>query len=91
MIEFSRRQPEGAMEMLGDSYRLPEEDLRVILAQIAEICVSPEFQSLRHELETIYQRAEADNAGVAAFQDALYTLLIQNERIVIGKPRLSES
>lgn len=76
--------------MVGNTYLLPEEDLRAILTQIAEICVSPEFQNLRHELEIIYQRAEADNAGVAAFQDALYTLLSQNDQIVVAKPRLSE-
>ncbi len=48
-----------------------------MLTRIAEICVSPEFQNLRRELEAIYQRAETDNAGVTAFQDALYAFLIQ--------------
>ncbi|MGI6128895.1 MAG: hypothetical protein ACOYEO_02220 [bacterium] len=65
--------------MRGNCYPLPEEDLKAMLAQIAEICISPEFNNLRNELETIYQRAEADNAGIAAFQDALYAFLIQND------------
>lgn len=90
MIEFSRRQPEGAMGMAEDTCFLPEEDLHAILTQIAEICVSPEFQNLRYELETIYKRAETENAGVAAFQDALYTLLVQDNKTILARPRLSE-
>ena len=73
--------------MRDDTYHLAEEDLKAMLARIAEICVSPEFQNLRRELETIYQRAEAENAGMVAFQDALYALLIQNDDTVSRQPR----
>lgn len=73
--------------MRDNTYPLPEEDLKAMLAQIAEICVSPEFQNLRRELETIYQRAEAENAGLVAFQDALYALLSQNDDTTSRQPR----
>ncbi|NLG86928.1 MAG: hypothetical protein GX489_06900 [Firmicutes bacterium] len=73
--------------MRDNTHQLAEEDLKAMLAQIAEICMSPEFQSLRRELETIYQRAQAENAGTIAFQDALYALLIQNDDAIIRQPR----
>ena len=76
--------------MPGSNYPLPEEDFKAMLTRISEICVSPEFQNLRRELEAIYQRAETDNAGVTAFQDALYDFLIQNDSTAGSKPRLAE-
>ncbi|MFZ5591260.1 MAG: hypothetical protein ACOY81_05595 [Bacillota bacterium] len=56
-----------------------EEEIKEWLGQIAVICLSEDFQSLRWELEAIYQKANVADAGVAAFQDALYAFLAQAE------------
>ncbi|MDI3538015.1 MAG: hypothetical protein PWP12_47 [Bacillota bacterium] len=61
------------------SWELPEEELKDILARIARICTSREFQELRLELEAIYRRENPENACLAAFQDALYALFVQGE------------
>ncbi|BCV24978.1 MAG TPA: hypothetical protein GXX50_00130 [Firmicutes bacterium] len=65
--------------MEGGWDQLPEEELKAMLARIARICASQEFQDLRLELEGIYRQANAENPYLAAFQDALYALLVQGE------------
>ncbi|MGI6604196.1 MAG: hypothetical protein GX062_05250 [Firmicutes bacterium] len=75
--------------MEDSRYQLPEAELKAMLARIARICVSQEFQSLRAELENIYRREDAENSYLTAFQDALYALLIQGEEPILGgKSRL---
>lgn len=64
----------------------PERDERhlKILQQakhISEICHSGEFQALRKELEIIYLDAGIKQAVLRAFQDALYTMIIQEEMV----------
>lgn len=46
--------------------------------RITRLCFSPEFCNLRRELEYIYGCDCADTAR-QAFQDALYTLMVQEE------------
>lgn len=58
-----------------------EEDFKKLLKQIARICLSEEFLSLRQELEGLYNNSDLENAMVAAFQDALYSILAQEEAI----------
>lgn len=60
-------------------FDLPEEEMKKWLNHIALICLSEEFQSLKQELEVIYLRSNVDNAGLVAFQDALYSFLAQEE------------
>lgn len=74
--------------MEGGQFQLPEEELKAILARIARICVSQEFQSLRLELENIYRRENAENPYVVAFQDALYALLVQGEEVLGSNSQL---
>ncbi|WP_066635298.1 hypothetical protein [Desulfolucanica intricata] len=57
----------------------PEEEIKKWLNHIAVICLSEEFQSLKKELESIYLQSNLDNVRLAAFQDALYAFLAQEE------------
>lgn len=56
-----------------------EDELKRFIQQISAICMSEEFQVLRKELEAMYLRCKVDNAGTIAFQDALYSLLVQED------------
>ncbi|HHY91926.1 MAG TPA: hypothetical protein GX511_01135 [Firmicutes bacterium] len=73
--------------MEGSWDQLPDEELKAMLARIARICASREFQDLRVELESIYRQENAENPYLTAFQDALYALLAQGEEALGGKPR----
>lgn len=57
----------------------PEEEIKKWLSHIALICLSEEFQSLKLELETIYDQSNIENVRLTAFQDALYAFLAQGE------------
>lgn len=57
----------------------PEEEKKNLLSHIAMICLSEEFQSLKLELETIYNQSNVENVRFTAFQDALYAFLAQEE------------
>ncbi|TEB06751.1 hypothetical protein Psch_00283 [Pelotomaculum schinkii] len=57
----------------------PEEEIKKLLSHIAMICLSEEFQSLKLELETIYNQSNVENVRLTAFQDALYAFLAQEE------------
>ena len=56
-----------------------DEEMKKLICQIAEICLSEEFQSLRTELELLYFNSGMENALLSAFQDALITMLAQND------------
>jgi len=56
-----------------------EEELKRFIKKISVICLSDEFQNLKKELEIMYLRCKMDNALMVAFQDALFTLLAQEE------------
>ena len=56
-----------------------DEEFKEFVQQIAVICLSEEFANLRQELERIYCKSELDNAMQVAFQDALYSILAQEE------------
>ncbi len=59
---------------------LPEEEIKKWLNHIALICLSEDFQNLKKELEKIYLQADTEeDAQIAAFQDALYAFLAQEE------------
>lgn len=59
---------------------LPEAEMKKWLNHIALICLSEDFQNLKRELEKIYQQANTEeDAQIAAFQDALYAFLAQEE------------
>ncbi len=60
-------------------FDLPEEEIKKWLNQIAFICLSEEFQSLKKELETIYVESNVENVRLTAFQDALYAFLNQDD------------
>ncbi|AEF94343.1 hypothetical protein Desca_1488 [Desulfotomaculum nigrificans CO-1-SRB] len=57
----------------------PEEEVKRWLKHIALICVSEEFQCLKRELESLYVKSNMDNVRIAAFQDALYAFLAQED------------
>ncbi len=58
-----------------------EEEIRKIISQVAEICLSKEFVDLKNELESIYFKNGIENALLTAFQDALYAILAQQEQV----------
>jgi hypothetical protein len=60
-------------------FDFPEEEIKKWLSQIAFICLSEEFQSLKKELETIYIESNVENVRLTAFQDALYAFLNQDD------------
>jgi predicted transcriptional regulator len=57
----------------------PEEEIKRWVNHIALICLSDDFQKLKKELETIYSRSSVEDFRTAAFQDALYAFLAQEE------------
>lgn len=60
-------------------FDFPEEEIKKWLNHIALICLSEEFQSLKKELEAIYLQSKVENVQLAAFQDALYAFLNQDD------------
>lgn len=60
-------------------FGFPDEEIRKWLNHIALICLSEEFQSLKKELEAIYLQSNVENVQLAAFQDALYAFLNQDD------------
>ncbi len=60
-----------------------EQDVIRFVQNIAEICFSEEFNSLREELEFTYFNAKVDNAFITAFQDALFAILAQNNSVLM--------
>lgn len=56
-----------------------DEEVKKLLHKVALICLSEEFKELRRELEAIYHKYQEEDAPVSAFQDALFTLLAQDE------------
>lgn len=65
-----------------------EEEIRRIINQIAEICLSKEFVELKNELERIYFKNGIENALLTAFQDALYSILVQQEGVRSGRAHI---
>lgn len=47
--------------------------------RITGLCLSPEFTNLRRELEQLYRKDGSEWPVRQAFQDALYTLMVQEE------------
>lgn len=56
-----------------------ENELREMARKLAEICLSPEFRGLRRELEKFYRQSGLANPARVAFQDALFSLLMERE------------
>ena len=56
-----------------------DEEIRKMINQFAEICLSKEFIELKTELEQVYFRNGVENALLTAFQDAMYAILAQQE------------
>lgn len=55
-------------------------DLIRVVQQIAQICLSEEFIALKKELEELYAGTpQTERACTTAFQDALYTMIAQEE------------
>ncbi|MFA5881764.1 MAG: hypothetical protein WC834_06155 [Eubacteriales bacterium] len=65
-----------------------EEEIRRIINQVAEICLSKEFVELKNELERIYFKNGIENALLTAFQDALYSILVQQEGVRSGRAHI---
>ncbi len=55
------------------------QNLKLVVQQISQICLSEEFLALTRELETLYSRNQTERASILAFQDALYALIAQKE------------
>lgn len=56
------------------------QEIRNQVQYITAICLSEEFLALKKELEKIYKRSTPEeHAAILAFQDALYSILAQEE------------
>ena len=55
------------------------QELKRIVSLVTLICLSEEFMALRKELESLYLKHDNESAPVLAFQDALYSLIAQEE------------
>ncbi|HHV61605.1 MAG TPA: hypothetical protein GXX51_03060 [Firmicutes bacterium] len=62
--------------MPSEAYQ-DDEALRDMAIKVSSICLSPEFDNLRKELEALYNRSGERHSSIAAFEDALFTLLLQ--------------
>ncbi len=58
---------------------LPDDDVKKWVDRITLICLSPDFVSLKQELETIYRESGVEDVPATAFSDALYTFLAEKE------------
>ncbi|MGB4505143.1 MAG: hypothetical protein WBI44_09690 [Syntrophaceticus sp.] len=54
-------------------------NLKKVVQQISQICLSEEFITLSKELEELYAKTQDERAAIIAFQDALYALIAQEE------------
>jgi hypothetical protein len=55
------------------------QEVRRLVQLVSVICLSEEFLTLRKELESLYLKFGNEPAPVLAFQDALYSLMAQEE------------
>ncbi len=55
------------------------QELKRMVQLVSVICFSEEFLMLSKELESLYLKAGNEKALMLAFQDALYSLLSQEE------------
>ncbi|MTV50471.1 hypothetical protein GJ688_16105 [Heliobacillus mobilis] len=53
------------------------QELRTMAREVAAICASEEFLSLKAELEDLYRLSGTDEPAKLAFQDALYAMMSQ--------------
>ena len=65
--------------------------IRQLVSLITGICVSREFQALKDELERAYAEAGYADSAIVAFEDALYTFLMQSEEQIPGVKELLAS
>ena len=63
----------------------PEEEIKKWINHITLICLSEEFQNLKKELEKTYRLSSVEDYRTAAFQDALYAFLAQEEEAMAIK------
>ncbi len=54
-----------------------------MVAKVSAICVTGQFKRLQSELEELYRRAGVPQPAVQAYQDALLSLLAEDEPISI--------
>ncbi len=71
------------MYMEVPKFDAPDEEIKKWLNHIALICLSEDFQALKKELEKIYLQSNVENVQLAAFRDALYAFLAQEEEELI--------
>ncbi|OLZ12273.1 hypothetical protein [Sulfobacillus thermosulfidooxidans] len=50
-----------------------------MVSKIAAICVTGEFKRLQRQLEELYRRAGVTQPAVQAYQDALLSILAEDE------------
>ncbi len=63
-----------------------ETDLwRDMVGKISTICVTGQFKRLQHQLEDLYRRAGVPQPAVQAYQDALLSLLADEEEFPMQK------
>lgn len=53
--------------------------VRIMVNRISMICVTAQFKRLQRELEELYRRAGVPKPAVQAYQDALMSLLAEEE------------
>lgn len=61
------------------------QELRRMVQLVTLICLSEEFTALKKELESLYFKDAREDASILAFQDALYSLMAQQEVDLLPK------
>lgn len=62
--------------------------IRQLVSLVAGICFNRDFQALKDELEQFYAEAGYADSAYVAFEDALYTFLMQSEEQIPGVKEL---
>ncbi len=55
------------------------ENWREIVGKVSAVCVTGEFKRLQRQLEELYRRAGVAQPAVQAYQDALLSILAEDE------------
>lgn len=55
---------------------------RAMVTKVSTICVTGQFKRLQRELEELYRRAGVAQPAAQAYQDALLSLLAEEDEVV---------
>ncbi len=69
----------GGIAMMISNNDSRHDEMKRHIKLIANICISESFLELKKELELLYKENGSEQAAMQAFQDALYTILAEED------------